>query len=48
VSSRTIGPGRQGQKVLVTLEAMAPTIEDANSMVNNAVRRLLALASGSK
>ena len=48
VSSRTIGPGRHGQKVLVTLEAMAPTIEDANSMVNNAVRRLLALASGSK
>ena len=48
VSSRTVGPGRQGQKVLVTLEAMAPTIEDANSMVNNAVRRLLALASGCK
>ena len=48
VSSRTIGPGRQGHKVLVTLEATAPTIEDANSMVNNAVRRLLALASGSK
>ena len=48
VSSRTIGPGRQGQRVLITLEAMAPTIEDANSMVGNAVRRLLALASGSK
>jgi molybdenum cofactor synthesis domain-containing protein len=48
VSSRTIGPGRQGHKVLVTFEAVAPTIEDANSMVNNAVRRLLALASGSK
>jgi molybdenum cofactor synthesis domain-containing protein len=48
VSSRTVGPGRQGQKVLITLEAMASTIEDANSMVNNAVRRLLALASGSK
>ncbi len=48
ISSRPVGPGRGGQKVILTLEAMAPTEQDANAIVDSAVRRLLALASGSK
>lgn len=45
ISSRPVGPGRQGHKVIVTLEATAATEADANGMVENAVKRLLALAS---
>jgi nicotinamide-nucleotide amidase len=48
ISSRTIGPGRESQKVLLTLEATAGTLEDANAMISAAVRRLLALAAGNK
>ena len=47
ISSRTVGPGRQGQRVIVTLEAMAGTAEEAEGALSAVVRRLLALASGS-
>jgi molybdenum cofactor synthesis domain-containing protein len=48
ISSRTVGPGREGHRVLVTFEAMAPTREEADTRLAAAVRRLLALASGVK
>jgi len=47
ISSRTVGPGRQGQRVVVTLEASASTTEEAETTLSSAVKRLLALASGS-
>ena len=47
ISSRTVGPSRQGQRVVVTLEAMAPTAEEAQAALEAVMRRLLALASGS-
>lgn len=47
VSSRPVGPGEHGHKILITLEATALTREEANGLVESAVRRLLALAAGS-
>jgi molybdenum cofactor synthesis domain-containing protein len=48
ISSRTVGPGREGHRVLVTFETTAPTREEADTRIAAAVRRLLALASGAK
>jgi nicotinamide-nucleotide amidase len=48
ISSRPVGPGTQGCRVLVTLEARAATPENANALVGRVVKRLLALASGSR
>jgi len=47
ISSRTVGPGRQGQRVIVTLEATAAPAEEAETTLSSVVKRLLALASGS-
>ena len=47
ISSRTAGPGRQGQRVLVTLEATGATTEEAQATLGSAVKRLLDLAGGS-
>ena len=47
ISSRTVGPGRQGQRVVVTFEATGATAEDAQATLGSAVKRLLDLAGGS-
>lgn len=48
ISSRTLVPGKDGAlKVVVTLEARGASEPEADSAVDPAVRRLLALASGS-
>jgi molybdenum cofactor synthesis domain-containing protein len=44
ISSRTLRTGKRGLNVLVTLEAMAPSLEEANAVVSGAQRRLLTLA----
>jgi hypothetical protein len=36
--------GKRGLSVLVTMEAMAPSREEANAVVSGAQRRLLTLA----
>ena len=48
ISSRPVKPGQQGLSVLVTLEATASTQEEAETALAGALRRLLALAGGSK
>lgn len=49
ISSRPLVPGKDGAlKVVVTLEARGSTEEEADGAVDPAVRRLLALASGSR
>ena len=47
VSSRAV-VGRSGPKVYVTVEATAPTEEQAEASVDAAVQRLLALVSGAR
>ena len=47
VSSRPVTAGQPQPRVVVTLEATAPTEEEANTVLSGAVRRLLALAGGS-
>jgi len=44
ISSRTLRTGKRGLSVLVTMEAMAPSLEEANAVVSGAQRRLLTLA----
>jgi molybdopterin-biosynthesis enzyme MoeA-like protein len=44
VTSRTLRKGKQSLIVLVTMEAMAPSREEANAVVGRAERRLLTLA----
>jgi nicotinamide-nucleotide amidase len=44
ISSRTRRVGKRGLSVLVTMEAMAPSLEEANAVVSGAQRRLLTLA----
>jgi molybdenum cofactor synthesis domain-containing protein len=44
ISSRTLRAGRRGVSVVVTLEATASTIQEANAVVSGAQRRLLTLA----
>jgi molybdenum cofactor synthesis domain-containing protein len=44
ISSRTLRTGKRGLNVLVTMEAMAPSLEEANAVVSGAQRRLLTLA----
>jgi len=44
ISSRTQRMGKRGLSVLVTMEAMAPSREEANAVVSGAQRRLLTLA----
>lgn len=46
ITSRPVGTARKGAKVLVTVEAAASSTESAESLVGEAVRRLLGLASG--
>jgi molybdenum cofactor synthesis domain-containing protein len=48
ISSRPVKPGQQGLSVLVTLEATASTEDEAESALAGALRRLLAIAGGSK
>jgi molybdenum cofactor synthesis domain-containing protein len=48
VSPRTVGPGAEGNRVIVTFEAVASTTDEAERRVGEAVRRLLALVSGAK
>jgi nicotinamide-nucleotide amidase len=48
ISSRPDASPRHGRPVRITLEAMAPTAEEANTLVAAATRRLLALAAGSR
>jgi len=48
VSSRPVTAGQPQPRVLVTLEASAPTEEEANTVLSGAVRRLLALSGGSR
>lgn len=48
VSSRPVRPDRGKPVLLVTLEATAPSEEAANGEADAALRRLLALASGSR
>jgi molybdenum cofactor synthesis domain-containing protein len=44
ISSRTRRTGKRGINLMVTMEAMAPSMEEANAVVNGAQRRLLTLA----
>ncbi len=44
ITSRTVRAGKRGLSVLVTMEAMAPSMEEANAVVSGAQRRLLTLA----
>jgi molybdenum cofactor synthesis domain-containing protein len=44
ISSRTRRAGKRGLNLLVTMEAMAPSREEANAVVSGAQRRLLTLA----
>jgi molybdenum cofactor synthesis domain-containing protein len=46
ITSRPVGSARKGAKVLVTIEASAPSSEAAEAAVGATVRRLLGLASG--
>jgi hypothetical protein len=48
ISSRPVKPGKHSLSVLVTLEATAPTEDEAETALAGAMRRLLALAGGSK
>ena len=48
IGTRPGGRPQQGQKVIVTLEATAATQQEAEGVVDRAVLRLLALASGSR
>jgi molybdopterin-biosynthesis enzyme MoeA-like protein len=47
ISSRPVGSGRRGSKVVVMLEASAATEAEAEQIIENATGRLLALAAGS-
>lgn len=46
IQSRPAEPGRKESRSLVTLEAVAPTKNEAESVVETALRRLIALAAG--
>jgi molybdenum cofactor synthesis domain-containing protein len=48
ISSRPVRPGQHRLSVLVTLEATAPTEDEAEKVLAGALRRLLGLAGGSK
>lgn len=48
IASRTTGPSQQGRKILISLEARAPSQEDADGAVEQVVGRMLAIASGAR
>ena len=48
ISSRPVGSGRRGSKVVVMLEASAATDAEAEQAIKKAMDRLLALAAGSR
>jgi molybdenum cofactor synthesis domain-containing protein len=48
ITSRPVGSARKGARVLVTVEASAPSSEAAEALVGETVRRLLGLASGGR
>ena len=47
VSSRPVSTRRKGLKVVVSLESTAATEEEADAATDEALRRLLAMATGS-
>ncbi|MCP3977714.1 MAG: hypothetical protein GY716_00090 [bacterium] len=47
VSTRPVGAGKKGSRILIVLEAGAAEADEANAAVDAAVNRVLALASGS-
>ena len=46
IKSHAPGMGRKDARTLVTLEVAAPTRNEAESVVEGALRRLIALAAG--
>jgi len=46
ISSHPSGSRKKGSKIMITVEATAPTKEEANQAVSAAQRRLIALAAG--
>lgn len=46
LSTRTVGSGKKSARVLITVESVAATPEEANGDVAGTVRRLLAIAAG--
>ena len=46
ISSRPAGSRKQGPRVVISIEAMGPTVAEANAVVGSAQHRLLALVAG--